>query len=340
MFVDHAIIEVKAGDGGNGCVSFRREKFVPRGGPDGGDGGRGGHVIFCATSNLHTLLDQRYHQHYEAMRGGDGMRAKMHGRNGDDTIIPVPVGTMVYQSEPRVLLGDLIRDQQTLLVAQGGRGGRGNVHFATSVRQAPKHAEDGQAGDGLKLLLELKLIADVGVIGMPNVGKSTLLSCVSSARPKIGDYPFTTLAPNLGVIQWRRFKSFVMADIPGLIEGAHEGKGLGMQFLRHVERTGILIHLVDVSVANANEPVHDLERVNRELQFYQPDLSKKFQVVVPSKLDAMEDRQRLERLTDYCREKGVPIYPISAVTGEGVSALIRFLGETIEKKVEAVEPAP
>jgi GTP-binding protein len=333
MFVDQVTIHVKAGDGGNGCVSFRREAYVPRGGPDGGDGGRGGDILIQASTNLHTLLDQRYQQRYEAPRGAHGLGKRMSGRSGEERIIRVPRGTLVYQQEPRELLGDLTQEGQTLRVAQGGTGGRGNAHFATAIRQAPKFAEDGKPGEERWLILELKLMADVGIIGLPNAGKSTLLASVSAARPKIADYPFTTLTPHLGVVQWARLKSFVMADIPGLIEGAHEGKGLGLQFLRHVERTGILVHLVDVSSTAAGDPIKDLETVNQELFRYRPTLAEKAQVVVPSKVDAsdaVEDRDRLSVLTRYCRKKKYPVYPISAATGKGIQALLRYLGKRVE----------
>ena len=247
QFVDYVKIHVKAGDGGRGCVSFRREKYVPRGGPDGGDGGRGGHIIFRATDALNTLLDQTYHREYRAQRGQHGMGKKMHGKNGEDLIIPVPVGTILKDAETKDILIDLDRKGLQVVIAKGGRGGLGNSHFATSTRQAPRYAQPGEEGEEKWLILELKLLADVGLIGLPNAGKSTLLSVISSARPKIADYPFTTLTPVLGVVKLEDYRSFVVADIPGLIEGAHRGVGLGFQFLRHVERTSILLHLVDIS---------------------------------------------------------------------------------------------
>ena len=332
MFVDQVTIHVKAGDGGNGCVSFRREKYVPKGGPDGGDGGNGGDILIQASSDLHTLLDQKYRQRFAAPRGTHGRGKNMHGKTGESLTIRVPLGTMVYQEEPRLFLGDLTGEGQILPVARGGKGGHGNTHFATAILQAPKIAEEGTPGEEKGLLLELKLMADVGVIGLPNAGKSTLLSRVSAATPKIADYPFTTLVPSLGVVRYGDYRSYVVADIPGLIEGAHEGKGLGLRFLRHIERTSILVHLVDVSAMAVGDPVKDFTTVNQELVFYRPDLAEKPQVVAPSKIDALEDRSRLLALTRYCREKGYPCYPISAVTGQGVLSLIRFLG----KRVEAV----
>ncbi|MBI5197302.1 MAG: GTPase ObgE [Nitrospirae bacterium] len=339
MFIDQVTISIKAGSGGNGCVSFRREKYVPRGGPDGGDGGDGGNILVQASTDLHTLLDQKYLQRYAAGRGEHGLGKKMYGRGGADCIIRVPVGTMVYQEEPRTLLGDLTQDGQTLRVASGGRGGRGNAHFATPVKQVPRFAEEGRPGEERTLVLELKLMADVGIIGLPNAGKSTLLSRISSARPKIADYPFTTLVPQLGVVRWGREKSFVIADIPGLIEGAHEGRGLGLQFLRHIERTSLLVHLVDVSDTAMGDPVKDFEIVNRELARYRPgmaglaDLAAKPQVVVPTKTDAATGKGEAGRaLARYCRKKGYPVFPISAVTGKGVSSLIRFLGKNVEER--------
>jgi GTP-binding protein len=254
-FVDYVKIHVKAGDGGRGCVSFRREKYVPRGGPDGGDGGRGGHIILKATKELNTLLDLKYQREYKAERGEHGKGSNKHGRNGEDKIIFVPVGTLVKEAETETVIADLDYDGKEVIVAKGGRGGLGNSHFATATRQAPKFAQPGEKGAEKQLILELKLLADVGFIGLPNAGKSTLISLISSAKPKIADYPFTTLVPNLGVVKLEDFRSFVVADIPGLIKGAHRGAGLGFQFLRHVERTSILLHLVDVSDILTTDPV-------------------------------------------------------------------------------------
>jgi GTP-binding protein len=330
QFVDYVKIYVKAGRGGRGCVSFRREKYVPRGGPDGGDGGRGGHVIVRATSQLNTLLDQKYHYEYRAEKGEHGKGKKMHGRDGEDLIIPVPVGTVVKDAETGEVLADLDKEGMEVLVARGGRGGLGNAHFATPVRQAPRYAQSGEDGEERHLILELKLLADVGLIGLPNAGKSTLISVVSSARPKIADYPFTTLVPNLGVVKMEGLSSFVIADIPGLIEGAHRGAGLGFQFLRHVERTNLLLHLIDVSVNATGDPVDNYEKINLELSRYSEDLLKKPQIVVATKID-IADRLRLDRLRSYCENYKVDFFPISAVTGLGVKELMIYVARRYEE---------
>ncbi|MFZ5874953.1 MAG: GTPase ObgE [Nitrospirota bacterium] len=324
MFVDYLSIHVKAGDGGNGCVSFRREAFVPRGGPNGGDGGHGGSVILRADPQLHTLLDLRYRRLYQAQRGEHGRGKDQSGKRGEDLIVRVPVGTLVRDAEQGEVLADLTAADQELVVARGGRGGRGNQHFATPTRQAPTFAEPGGTGEERSLTLELKLLADVGLVGLPNAGKSTLLSTISAARPKIAAYPFTTLEPELGVVTWAEGQSFVAADIPGLIEGAHEGKGLGIQFLRHIERTAFLLHLVDVSDSAGGRPVEDLESVRRELALTSPELAAKPFMVVATKLDAATGDERA--LEAYCRERGWPYCAISAVTREGVSALVRAVG--------------
>ncbi len=331
MFVDRLKIFVQAGDGGNGCVSFRREAYVPRGGPNGGNGGKGGSILLKASSDLYTLIDQKYHQHYIAPRGAHGEGKDKYGRAGKDIVVRVPVGTMVYDFESKTLIADLIQEGEKVIVAQGGRGGLGNAAFATSVNRAPKYAQPGEKGETRWLLLELKLLADIGIIGLPNAGKSTLISCVSAARPKIADYPFTTLNPNLGVASYGRDKSFVMADIPGLIEGAHEGKGLGFQFLRHIERTSILLHLVDLSDSITVSPVDTLEAVNRELGLYSPLLLEKPQVVAGTKIDAMTEEDHLKTLSRYCRKKRFKFFAISAVTGEGVKELVKHLGKEVEK---------
>jgi GTP-binding protein len=333
MFVDHLSIQVKAGDGGNGCVSFRREAFVPRGGPNGGDGGDGGSVILRADPQLHTLLDLRYRKHYAAQRGEHGRGKDQTGKRGEDLIIAVPVGTLVRDAAQGEPLADLTAAGQEVAVAKGGRGGRGNRHFATPTRQAPTFAEPGTPGEELALTLELKLLADVGLVGLPNAGKSTLLAAVSAARPKIAPYPFTTLEPALGVVTWAAGRSFVAADIPGLIEGAHEGKGLGFQFLRHVERTAFLLHLVDVSEAAGGHPVEDLESVRRELAHKHPDLIAKPFIVVGTKLDAAAGAPRL--LEEYCRERGWSYYGISAATGAGVSTLVRAVGRRVAENQAA-----
>ncbi|MBI5756827.1 MAG: GTPase ObgE [Nitrospirae bacterium] len=332
MFIDRIKIFVQAGDGGNGCVSFRREKYVPRGGPNGGNGGKGGDIIIMASSDLWTLIDQKYHQHYIAKRGGHGEGKDKYGRGGEDVIVKVPVGTMVFNFETKELIADLIREGEKVVVARGGRGGLGNAAFATPVNRAPKNAQPGEKGVSRWLLLELKLLADVGVIGLPNAGKSTLLSSVTAARPKIADYPFTTLSPNLGVVSYGRYKSFVMADIPGLIEGAHEGKGLGFQFLRHVERTSILLHLVDMSDGATVAPVDAFETVNKELSLYSPDLAGKSQVVAGTKADALTEDDKLQEFSGYCRKKRIKFFSISAVTGAGVQEVIKYLGKEVEKK--------
>jgi GTP-binding protein len=344
MFIDQVKIYVKAGDGGDGCVSFRREKFVPRGGPNGGDGGKGGDVIFKATSNLSTLLDLKYQQHYLGKRAGHGQGKDMHGRDSLDVIIPVPLGTMVRDAMTEQLLADLTVEGQTVVVAKGGKGGRGNAHFATPTRQAPTEAEKGQKGEERWLIIELKLLADVGLVGLPNAGKSTLLSRISSAKPKIADYPFTTLSPCLGMIRGETY-SYVVADIPGLIQGAHAGKGLGIQFLRHIERTQILAFLVDISEGLEEDPVEHFELLRKEIETYQTlhkgtgaievqngsSLTQKPFIVVGTKSDVKGRGERLGRLADFCKRKDYPFFPISAATGEGLSALIAHLGRQVEE---------
>lgn len=329
-FIDEAKIYVKSGAGGRGCVSFRREKYVPHGGPNGGDGGNGGDVILVTNENMSSLLDHRYKQHYKAKRGEHGKGKDMHGRNADTLYIPVPVGTIVRDLETNEVLGDLTQKDETLLVAKGGRGGKGNARFTTSTNQAPKIAEPGGEGEERTLLLELKLLADVGIIGFPNAGKSTLISRISAARPKIADYPFTTLVPNLGVVSYGDGKTFVIADIPGIIEGAHEGAGLGIQFLRHVERTKLLIHLLDLSPATGRDPIDDYETLNRELSAYSPELSKKPQIVAPNKIDITEAREKLKKVKKYFDKKGITIYPVSSATGEGLKELLLETGKKLE----------
>lgn len=328
QFVDYVKIYVKAGNGGRGCVSFRREKYVPRGGPDGGDGGRGGHVIIKATSQLNTLLDQKYHYEYRAEKGEHGKGKNMHGRDGRDLIIPVPIGTIVKDEKTGDVLADLDQEGKEVLVARGGRGGLGNAHFVTPTRQAPRYAQPGEEGEERHLILELKLLADVGLIGLPNAGKSTLISVISSARPKIADYPFTTLVPNLGVVKIEGMRSFVVADIPGLIEGAHRGAGLGFQFLRHVERTNLLLHLIDVSINSTGDPVENYEKINNELSRYSEDLIRKPQIVVATKIDIV-DEKKLDRLMDYCKNYTIEFYAISSVTGRGIKELITSVAKRI-----------
>ena len=334
-FIDYTKIHVKAGDGGRGCVSFRREKYVPKGGPDGGDGGRGAHVIFRATKELNTLLDFRYKKEYSAERGQHGMGKKMHGRDGRDLIINVPVGTLIKDAVSEEVLADLDAEGAEKVITKGGRGGLGNSHFATPTRQVPRFAQPGEEGEERSLILELKLLADVGLIGLPNAGKSTLISVISSARPKIADYPFTTLVPNLGVVKFEEYKSFVVADIPGLIEGAHRGVGLGFQFLRHVERTSILLHLVDISDNEEGDPVQILQKIDRELELYSPALIEKPQVVVGTKLDAAVSKKRLNKLSRHCKREGIDFFPISAVTGQGVKKLLSFVAKKVEERKEA-----
>jgi GTP-binding protein len=330
QFVDYVKIQVKAGDGGRGCVSFRREKYVPKGGPNGGDGGRGGNIIIRATGQLNTLLDLRYPRHYRAKRGQHGMGKNMHGRNGEDLIIPVPVGTIVKHEETGDFLADLDAEGKEVIAAKAGRGGLGNAHFATSTRQAPRFAQPGEPGEEKTLVIELKLLADVGLIGLPNAGKSTLISVISAAKPKIADYPFTTLEPNLGVVKLENFRSFVVADIPGLIEGAHTGAGLGFQFLRHVERTSLLLHLVDISTMSPGDPVDNLAKISKELELYSEKLLEKPQMVVATKLD-IGDNEKLDRLSDYCNNKKVDFFAVSAATGEGVKELIRYVSARVEE---------
>jgi GTP-binding protein len=330
-FIDEAKIYVKSGRGGKGCVSFRREKFIPRGGPNGGDGGDGGDVVLIAKQNMTSLLDHRYKQHYQAKNGEHGKGKDQHGKNAPPLLVPVPVGTVVKDFYTGEILGDLTSDGQTLLVAKGGRGGRGNARFATSTNQAPKYAEPGGEGEEKTLVLELKLLADVGIIGFPNAGKSTLISRISGARPKIADYPFTTLVPNLGVVNYNQDKSFVVADIPGLIKGAHEGAGLGIKFLRHIERTRVLIHLLDLSPLNDRDPIEDFRTMNEELEAYSPELRNKPQVIAPNKIDITEAREKLKRVKSYFNKLGIEVFPISSVTGEGVNELIREVGRRLDR---------
>lgn len=332
QFVDYVKVYVKAGDGGRGCVAFRREKYVPRGGPSGGDGGRGGHIIFRASRELNTLLDLRYQREYRAKRGQHGMGKKMHGKDGEDRIIPVPVGTVIKDADTEEVLADLDSEGVETIIAKAGRGGQGNAHFATPTRQAPKFAQPGEEGEEKNLVIELKLLADVGLIGLPNAGKSTLISVISSARPKIADYPFTTLTPNLGVVKLKDFRSFVVADIPGLIEGAHKGAGLGFQFLRHVERTSLLLHLVDASDMPETDPAEDLKKINKELELYSSKLLKKPQAVVGTKTDIAIEKKRLRKLAKYCKSKNIEFFPVSAATGKGIKELLVYLSVTAEKE--------
>jgi GTP-binding protein len=350
MFVDEVDIQVTAGDGGRGCVSFRREKYVPRGGPNGGDGGDGGSVFLVASPHLNTLHSFRFHPEFRAQRGVHGQGSNRTGRNGSDLFIDVPLGTVAHDRAHGglVTLGDLATEGARLLVCRGGRGGRGNARFATATNRAPRHAEPGTPGESKALRLELKLIADVGLLGFPNAGKSTLIARVSAARPKIAAYPFTTLVPNLGVVALSGDRSFVVADVPGLIEGAHAGHGLGHQFLRHLERTKVLVHLVDVSSSEGRDPVRDLETIERELALFHgrtefadghavPRLADKPRLVVATKLDALEEPARLDSLRQAVAARGLPFAVISAATGEGVPDLLERLWTYVAAAVPAGE---
>jgi GTP-binding protein len=334
MFIDEVRILVKAGDGGNGCLAFRREKYVPRGGPSGGDGGRGGDVTLVADKNENTLLKFRFNPEHKAERGRHGEGSNRTGAEGRSIEVEVPVGTVVYDDSSGEQLYDFIEEGERFLAARGGRGGRGNARFATSTHQAPTEHEPGRPGQERRLRLELKLLADVGLVGFPNAGKSTLISRISAARPKIADYPFTTLEPNLGVVQLPDFRSFVVADIPGLIEGAHLGHGLGIQFLRHIERTRLLAHLVDVSEATGRDPVTDFETVMRELHAFSEDLASKPMIVVATKLDAAQDPARAASLRDLARARNLDYFEISSVTGEGIDALKHALAARVLAPVE------
>jgi GTP-binding protein len=331
VFIDEVIIRVKAGDGGNGCLAFRREKYVPRGGPSGGDGGRGGDVILVAREGYNTLLHLRYNPEHTAGRGRHGEGSNKTGRDGASVEVPVPVGTVVHDAETGEVLHDFTRDGDTFVAARGGRGGRGNARFATSTHQAPTEHEPGQPGEERRLRLELKLLADVGLVGFPNAGKSTLIARISAARPKIAGYPFTTLEPHLGVVHppGDDYRSFVVADIPGLIEGAHEGHGLGVRFLRHIERTRLLAHLVDVSEASGRDPVNDFEVVLRELASFSEDLAKKPMIVVATKLDAAQDPERIAALKRAAAARGLPFFKISSVTGQGIKELTQAMAEAV-----------
>jgi len=329
MFIDEVLIQVKAGDGGNGCLAFRREKYVPRGGPSGGDGGRGGDVTLVSSEHYNTLLHLRYNPEHKGERGRHGEGSNRTGHDGAPIDVPVPVGTVVYDASTGEVLHDFTRAEERFVVARGGRGGRGNARFATSTHQAPTKHEPGHPGEERRLRLELKLLADAGLVGFPNAGKSTLISRISAARPKVADYPFTTLEPHLGVVALDDQRTFVVADIPGLIEGAHEGAGLGMRFLRHIERTRLLVHLVDVSETTGRDPVHDFEVVLGELKSFSEAMAHKPMLVVATKLDAAQDPDRVEALQRVATERGMPFYAISSATGQGIDALKRAIGERV-----------
>jgi len=337
-FVDEARIHVKAGDGGNGCVSFRRERLIPRGGPDGGDGGKGGDVILQADAQLSTLLDLTFPQPFRAKKGSHGKGKDQTGRNGKDLVIRVPVGTLVRDDQTDEVLQDLLFDGQRFVAARGGRGGRGNARFVTSITRAPRHAEKGEKGEECWLRLELKLLADVGLIGYPNVGKSTLLSKISSATPKIADYPFTTLVPNLGVVTPGDHRPFVVADIPGLIEGASRGAGLGLTFLRHVERTHLLIHLLDISEGSSKNPVQDFQALNHELKAYHPSLQEKIQIIALNKMDIPSVREKAADIETQFEKIGLHLHLISGKTGEGIGHLMEAVSQTLESILSAENP--
>jgi GTP-binding protein len=330
-FIDEVKIRVFAGDGGRGCVSFRRAKYVPRGGPEGGNGGHGGDVVAVSDPQLATLLDLRYQKQYKAGRGQHGMGSDCDGRRGDDREIKVPVGTIIRDAATKELIADLQTAGERVVVAAGGRGGKGNAHFVSSTHRSPRFAQPGEAGQECELELELRLLADVGIIGLPNAGKSTLIATISAVRPKIADYPFTTLVPNLGVVGYGEGKSYVVADIPGLIEGAHEGQGLGDKFLRHVMRTSLLIHLIDASKIDDNDPLADWKTINRELELFDTDLSDKPQIVVANKIDLPEGRAKAKLLAKKLPKPYRPLHVISAATTEGVRELVQIVGRKLEE---------
>lgn len=329
MFIDRTTIRIGAGSGGNGVTAFRREKFVPRGGPSGGDGGRGGDVFVEADGSLNTLLHLRYNPEHKAERGGHGEGSNCHGRDGKSITVRVPVGTQIYDATTNELLADLATDKTQFLAAKGGRGGFGNNHFASSTNRAPRYHQDGTPGEERELLLELKLLADVGLVGFPNAGKSTLIATISAARPKIADYPFTTLEPNLGVVDLGEYRTFVVADIPGLIEGAHAGAGLGTRFLRHVERTRLLLHLVDVSSISGRDAVEDYDKINYELARYDRELAEREQFVIATKTDALDEPDRLARLRERAARDNRKFFAISAATRDGVRELVYAIGQQL-----------
>ncbi|MDH4229071.1 MAG: GTPase ObgE [Nitrospirota bacterium] len=338
LFIDHVRVFVSSGDGGKGCVAFHREKYVPKGGPDGGDGGRGGDVILVADRTLSTLAELRYRKRYEASNGAPGSGNQKTGRDGATLRVRVPAGTVVKDEESGEILADLVRDGQEFLAARGGKGGLGNQHFATPSRQVPRYAQPGLPGESLWLTMELKLLADVGLVGFPNAGKSTLIARISAARPKIADYPFTTLTPNLGVVTWDDYQSFVVADIPGLIEGAHDGKGLGTRFLRHIERTRYLLMMADCTAMADPEPQQALDILRRELLAYDAHLATRPFCVAATKADAADD-ERLEAVHAWAKQAGAPCFTISAVSGAGITELVRHLGDTVGR-MKAQEPEP
>ena len=331
MFTDYAKIIIKSGDGGNGAVSFRREKYVAAGGPDGGDGGRGGSIYFIVDPDSNTLVDFRFKKKFKAENGKNGEGARKYGKSGEDLYVKVPIGTLIKDAETGKIIADLSHKGQKELILPGGRGGKGNSHFATSTRQAPRFSQDGEKGIEKEVILELKLLADVGLIGFPNVGKSTFLSKTTSATPKIADYHFTTLEPNLGVVKNDYGESFVIADIPGIIEGASNGTGLGLQFLRHIERTRLLLHVIDVSGIEGRNPVDDFKTINEELKSYSEKLSKRKQIIVANKIDSMQDENLYNDLEKLAKENNMEIFKISAVTGEGISELLKRVSQVLKE---------
>jgi len=342
MFVDEVDIHLQAGDGGNGCMAFRREMRVPRGGPSGGDGGRGGSIFLVASPHQNTLVTYRFHPEFKAQRGQHGQGSNCTGSDGVDLVLEVPPGTVAYElgGDAIVPLADLTTIGERVLVARGGRGGRGNAAFATSTNRAPRRTENGAPGEARRVRLRLKLLADVGLVGFPNAGKSTMIARISAARPKIADYPFTTLTPNLGVVTLGEDRSFVVADVPGLIEGAHEGHGLGTKFLAHLERTKVLVHVIDISSATGRDPVDDFEVITRELDRFVSDdegtvpLATKPQIAAANKMDAIDDPSRLKRLREHLSERGIPLFPVSAVTGEGMAPLLEAMWREISRTTE------
>lgn len=337
MFVDRVKIFIKSGDGGNGAVSFRREKYVPNGGPDGGDGGRGGNIVVRVDSGINTLSDFRNNKHYKAGSGESGAKNRRHGKDGQDLLIKVPPGTIIREAETMKIMADLTKENEELILLKGGNGGKGNQHYATPTMQIPQYAQPGQQGKEYWVVLELKVIADIGLVGFPNVGKSTFLSRVSNAKPKIANYHFTTLHPHLGVVDLSDGKGFIIADIPGLIEGAHTGIGLGHEFLKHVERTKVLLHIVDAAALEGRNPVDDIEKINHELASFNQELAKRNQVIAANKVDILgEDEGIIHELKSKYEPLGIPVYPISAVTGEGIKPLLFHLSKLVDEFEEEV----
>ena len=334
QFIDEAKITVTSGNGGDGCLSFRREKFVPKGGPNGGDGGKGGDVVAVADANMSSLLDYRYKKQYKAQNGQPGRGKNQHGKSGSDLVVPVPAGTVITSLEDGETLADLTEDGERFILAEGGRGGRGNSRFVSPTNRAPRQTESGRAGERREVKLELKILADVGILGFPNAGKSTLISRISAARPKISGYPFTTLVPNLGVVSYGDHQSFVIADIPGIIEGAHKGLGLGIQFLKHVERTRLLVHMLDLDPVSGRDPVEDFDKINSELGEYSANLAEKPQLVVLNKTDIPEAGERGAEAARRLEERGIETLSISAVTGEGSRQLVYLIGERLRLLTE------